>query len=189
MNCEQILAALETGDAHEQDDARHHIESCPSCAAAVAALEELKSALAEPALLTESNRAAWMAAMTTVRASSTIRSTAPVRRSSHRLVVAAAAVVLLVGAIALLIHRASDRDIIAEKQKNQPITPQVAPERTTPETIVEEPGRTDPRYVAELDAVRKDVTSMRSELERLRSRAALLDVRVETNRLLAARIR
>jgi hypothetical protein len=189
MNCEQILAALETGDAREQDDARHHIRSCPSCAAAAAAFEELKSALAEPSLVTEIDRSAWLAAIGADRASSTTRDSAPVRRSSQRLVVAAAAVVLLVGAVALLIQRAGDRDIVVEKPKEKSITPEVAPERTPQETIVEEPGRTDPRYVAELDAVRKDVTSMRSELERLRSRAALLDVRVETNRLLAARIR
>jgi hypothetical protein len=189
MNCEQILAALETGDDREQDDARRHIESCPNCAAAVKTLEEMTSALAEPSQLTEADRAAWLSAKTVERASSTIRESAPDRRSSQRFVVAAAAIVLLVGAVALLIQRAGDRDVIAEKQKDQPITPQVAPERTPPETIVEEPARTDPRYVAELDAVRKDLTSMRSELERLRSRAALLDVRVETNRLLAAHIR
>jgi hypothetical protein len=189
MNCEQILAALETGDAREQDEARRHVETCPTCAAAVTALEELKSALAEPAPVTEAERSAWLSAMSADRASSTIRESAPNRRSSQRLVVTAAAVVLLVGTVALLIQRAGDRDVIVEKQKDQPITPQVAPERTPPGTVVEEPGRTDPRYVAELDAVRKDVTSMRSELERLRSRAALLDVRVETKRLLAAHVR
>lgn len=188
MNCEQILAALETGDAREQDEARRHIESCPTCAAAVAALHELKSALAEPAPVTDADWSLWLAAMSADRAASTIRESAPNRRSSQRLVVAAAAVVLLVGAVALLNQRAGDRGAIAEKQRNQPITPQVAPERTPPETVVEEPGRADPRYVAELEAVRKDVTSMRSELERLRSRAALLDVRVETKRVLAAHV-
>jgi hypothetical protein len=62
MTCDDVLPALELGDAAQQDAARQHARDCPACAAAVGRWLALKSALADAPALTDQERALWRAA-------------------------------------------------------------------------------------------------------------------------------
>jgi hypothetical protein len=62
VTCNDILPALEMGDAEWQQLARRHAADCPACAAAIRRWLALKTALGEAPLLTDQERAVWLAA-------------------------------------------------------------------------------------------------------------------------------
>src|SRR5258708_26791213 len=59
MNCDPFLLAMESDDPGQMHEARRHAASCPKCAAAHAALLEVKAALAVHEPLSAVARAVW----------------------------------------------------------------------------------------------------------------------------------
>ena len=59
MNCDDFLAALETGGLLRRIQARRHAARCPSCATVQAAFVSAKDRLAKPEPLSPQARAAW----------------------------------------------------------------------------------------------------------------------------------
>lgn len=59
MTCDDVLPALELGDASRQRAARAHAEGCAACLAAVEHWAAVKSSLAATPALTERDRATW----------------------------------------------------------------------------------------------------------------------------------
>jgi len=166
MNCDEIFAALELGDELTQQTAQAHLEGCPRCCEAVRAFDDLKRELARGDLPSTA-RNVWLSAAS----GSTRRRVAepvPARlrpTPARRLIAAVAAAVVLAAVAALLI-----------------------PEGRGPETVVDAPVQklSDPELVAKLSSIQSDLSGMRDEIARLRSKAELLDVRSDTRRLLAA---
>lgn len=59
MNCDDFLSAVETGDDIERNATLQHAAICPSCAADLAVLQEIKTTLAAHEPLPSSARAVW----------------------------------------------------------------------------------------------------------------------------------
>ncbi len=59
MTCDDVLPALEIGDAAEEQAARQHMLDCPACTAAMARWLGLKSSLAVAPALTDQERLIW----------------------------------------------------------------------------------------------------------------------------------
>ncbi|MBI3861055.1 MAG: hypothetical protein HY290_04085 [Planctomycetia bacterium] len=59
MNCDDLITAMESDDAAEQQAARSHAATCPNCAATLAALDKIKATLAVHEPLPSAARAAW----------------------------------------------------------------------------------------------------------------------------------
>jgi hypothetical protein len=57
--CDDVLSALELGDAGRQREARRHAAGCPACAVAMRRWLALKADLVEVSQLTERERAIW----------------------------------------------------------------------------------------------------------------------------------
>lgn len=62
MTCDEVLPALEMGDAAQEREACSHVQDCPACAAAVARWLALKSSLSEAPALTDQERIIWRGA-------------------------------------------------------------------------------------------------------------------------------
>lgn len=59
MTCDDVLPALEIGDAVRGDAARRHAQDCPACAAAVTRWLAVKTSLGATPTLSDVDRAAW----------------------------------------------------------------------------------------------------------------------------------
>jgi hypothetical protein len=59
MTCDDVLPALEMGDAALMEEARRHVQDCPGCAAALERWLALKSALAVTPRLIDRERFIW----------------------------------------------------------------------------------------------------------------------------------
>jgi hypothetical protein len=62
MKCDDVLPALEIGDAAQERAARLHARDCPACATAMGRWLALKSSLATAPALTDQERLIWRAA-------------------------------------------------------------------------------------------------------------------------------
>ena len=155
MTCDDVLPALELGDAPRQRSAHAHAAKCPACAAALEHWAAVKSSLAATPALTDRDRALWRD-----------NRRGPPPRRLPRAWLAGAAVVTGVGvAVALSWPRP------------QPLPPPELP----PEVRTESPTPVAPE-LADLD---RRLDQLDGELAALENRIALADVRREAAQLAA----
>ena len=148
MTCDDVLPALELGDAARRQAARNHARTCPACTAAVGRWSAVKSALAATPALTDRDRALWRDA----------RSGSPSQPRVPRAWLAGAALAAGVG-VALLWPRP-----VPEPE------PSPAP---PPEVLTESPER----VAAEFAAFDRRLDQLDGELAALENRIAVADAR------------
>lgn len=160
MNCEQTLAALESGNPWRRRAARRHAANCPACGQAVAALTALKRELATAEPLSPAQRERWLSAVATERAS------APLRRTPVYVAVGAAAAAVIVLAIWLT----RDSPEALDKRSDEP-SRLVATSTAKPLTIHRDPS------------VRQSLLELSAALDQLADQASLLDERRQLREL------
>lgn len=148
MTCDDVLPALELGDAARRQAARGHARDCPTCTAAIGRWQALKSALAATPALTDRDRSSWRDA----------RSGPPPRPRSPRAWLAGAAVAACVG-VALAWPRRADEPPPSSVPPLEVLT-------ESPERVAEQFAAFD-RRLDELDG----------ELAALENRIAVADAR------------
>jgi hypothetical protein len=143
VTCDDVLSALEFGDAAERENARRHARSCPACAAAIDRWLALRAALTDIPPLTDRDRAVWHAA---------VKGPAGRRRPSLWWAAGAAAVAATI-LLALLWPRPGPKPRPGPEPRGEVLT--FSPERT--ERDLTDLGR-------QLDRVENELTSLANRI-------------------------
>lgn len=163
MNCEDLLVLLESDDPADRSRAADHAAGCAECAAVAERWNLLRSELVTPAVLTGSDRTAWMAAADDQVSTrdDTDRTRSPERRNGFA-VLAVAVLSVLVAVLAWETVRRSGDDAgdIADNHDPGSFVGTEVDDDNEPRTTV-----TALDAAPELDRLLDEITLLRREIE------------------------